>query len=66
MLPDDLGKLGDVDGDGDFDALDYAVMEEIEKEARQSQKGRGNSGCCLVLLAPLAGLAMVASAWYKL
>lgn len=66
MQHDDPGKIGDVDGDGDFDALDYAVMEEIEKEASQSQKGRGNSGCCLVLLAPLAGLLMLAGTWYKL
>lgn len=29
MIPDDLEKLLDVDKDGDFDALDYMVMEEV-------------------------------------
>lgn len=57
MLPDDLRKLGDVDKDGDFDAVDYAVMEEVEKDAQRRGVGdKNNKGCLLVLLIPTVAL----------
>ena len=53
----DQGKLGDVDGDGDFDAVDYAVMEEVEKDAQRRGVGnKNNQGCLLLLLIPTVAL----------
>jgi len=66
MQPDHLGKIGDIDGDGDFDGGDYVLLEETEGNRREPDNGRGNTGCCLILLAPLISLAMITAAWYKL
>ncbi|GAB4343236.1 MAG: hypothetical protein Kow0089_18860 [Desulfobulbaceae bacterium] len=42
----------DLDGDGEFDAIDIHIMEEGEKEDQSPQPGA--RGCCF-LLAVLAG-----------
>ena len=38
MLPDDLEKLFDINKNDKFDALDYAVFEEVEKEAKNKNE----------------------------
>ncbi len=39
----------DLDGDGEFDAIDMLILEDGEQEKKSS--GGGSSGCCMVLLA---------------
>ncbi|MBU1737082.1 MAG: hypothetical protein KKG35_03000 [Proteobacteria bacterium] len=50
------------DHDGDFDALDMCIIEEVEKEVKDN-KG-GNSGCCLILLAPVLGVATIVGSYF--
>lgn len=38
-----MSDLGDLDGDGIFDAIDITIMEDGENNARN-----GSGGCCLV------------------
>ena len=42
----------DFDGDGDFDAIDIAILEDEE-----GGKPKGNSGCCVIFLAIGSSLA---------
>ena len=45
MIYRDMSDPGDLDGDGEFDAIDIAIMEDgVDNEAR-----KGNSGCCVML-----------------
>lgn len=37
----------DIDGDGDFDALDYVLIEEME---RGDEPGEANVGCLLIIV----------------
>jgi hypothetical protein len=37
----------DIDGDGEFDALDFYLIEEME---RGDEPGEDNAGCLTVLL----------------
>ncbi len=37
----------DLDGDGEFDAIDLSIMEDNN---RRNQSPRGNNGCCVLLL----------------
>lgn len=39
----------DLDGDGEFDAIDMMILEDGEQEKQGS--GKGSSGCCVVLFA---------------
>ena len=39
----------DLDGDGEFDAIDMMILEDGEQEKKSS--GGVSSGCCIVLLA---------------
>jgi len=39
-----MSDPGDLDGDGKFNAIDIAIMEKGEDNARN-----GNGGCCVVL-----------------
>ena len=45
---DNFEDSADLDGDGEFDAIDMMVMEDEAKE--QPPAPRGSSGCCVVLL----------------
>jgi hypothetical protein len=40
----------DFDGDGEFDGIDIAFLED-EDGNKKKEPARGNSGCCIVLLA---------------
>jgi len=40
-------KMIDIDGDGDFDALDFALLADME---RDDEPGEDNAGCFTVLL----------------
>ena len=40
----------DLDGDGEFDAIDIAILEEEEGEKKQTPKN-SNNGCCFSLTA---------------
>jgi len=40
----------DLDGDGEFDGIDIAFLED-EDGGGDKKPARGNSGCCVVLLA---------------
>ena len=39
----------DLDGDGEFDGIDIAFLEN-EDGGESKQPASGNSGCCIVLL----------------
>ncbi len=39
----------DLDGDGEFDAIDMMIIEDGEQEKKKP--GKGNAGCCVALLA---------------
>jgi len=41
----DMSDPGDLDGDGKFDAIDIAIMENGEDNVARN----GNGGCCAVL-----------------
>ncbi len=51
----DEGEPADLDGDGEFDAIDIMFLEEGEKEG----EGRhtGSTGCCvpLIIMVTFAG-----------
>jgi len=49
----------DLDGDGEFDAIDMMILEGGEQEKKSS--GGGNSGCCVVLLG--IGASCVSGYW---
>lgn len=38
----------DLDGDGEFDAIDMKILEDGEQ--KKKPPGGGNAGCCVVLL----------------
>ena len=38
----------DLDGDGEFDAIDMMILEDGEQ--KKTTPGGGNAGCCVVLL----------------
>ena len=40
----------DFDGDGEFDGIDIAFLENEDGEGNK-KPARGNGGCCVVLLA---------------
>lgn len=40
-----MNDLGDLDGDGEFDAIDMAILENGEENMTR----KSNSGCCLML-----------------
>jgi hypothetical protein len=44
----DCDDPADLDGDGEFDAIDMMILEDGEQEKKSS--GGGGSGCCIVLL----------------
>ncbi len=46
---DDFDDPADLDGDGEFDGIDIAFLEDEEQGNKSS--GGGSSGCCVVLLA---------------
>jgi hypothetical protein len=39
----------DLDGDGEFEGIDIAILEEKEREISKQTRGR-NSGCCVPLI----------------
>jgi hypothetical protein len=45
---DDFEDPADLDGDGEFDAIDLMIMNDGENQKPTSP--RGSSGCCVVLL----------------
>ena len=49
----------DLDGDGEFDAIDLMNLEDGEQEEKSS--GGGSSACCTVLLA--IGASISAGWW---
>ena len=40
-----MSDPGDLDGDGEFDAIDIAIMEDGEDNVAR----KSNSGCCVML-----------------
>ena len=50
----------DFNGDGNFDEIDVAILEEEENEEKQPVKNN-NSGCCVVFLA--TGTSITVTAW---
>jgi hypothetical protein len=52
----DNNDPADLDGDGNFDALDISIMEE-ERGARRPINNNGSSGCCVfwLVLGSVAG-----------
>lgn len=40
---------GDFNGDGDFDASDATIFDDILKEDGEKQPNSTKSGCCLLL-----------------
>jgi len=50
----------DLDGDGEFDGIDIAFLDD-EDGAGKQKPTRGNSGCCVVLLA--LGSSVVIGWW---
>ena len=50
----------DFDGDGNFDEIDVAILEEEENENKQPVKNN-NSGCCVVFLT--TGTSITLTAW---
>ena len=49
----------DFNGDGNFDEIDVAILEEEENEKKQPVKN-DNSGCCVILFAASATISLVA------
>ena len=49
----------DLNGDGDFDEIDVAILEEEENKKKQPE-GNNNSGCCVILFAACATISLVA------
>jgi hypothetical protein len=47
----------DLDGGNDTDVLDFVIMEEIEKEMKNTK----NSGCCLAIIS--VGSSLLAISW---
>ena len=50
----------DFNGDGNFDEIDVAILEEEENEKKQPAKN-SNSGCCVVLF--LTGTSIAVATW---
>ncbi len=55
----DLEDPADLDGDGEFDAIDMMILHDVDEDM-QSSSG-GSIGCCVVLL----GIgASIGSGWW--
>lgn len=52
---DDFDKA-DLDGDGEFDGIDIAILDEGENNSSRQPKSQ-NTGCCLPFL--IAGSSLV-------
>jgi hypothetical protein len=51
--------LVDFNGDGNFDEIDAAILEEEKNEKKQPAKNSG-SGCCVILFAACATISLAA------
>jgi len=56
MIPSIDHDSADIDGDGEFDAIDIVILEESKDSNRSPNR---NTGCCLAVLigSTLAGVA---------
>jgi hypothetical protein len=50
----------DLDPDGNFNATDFFILEEVEREEKNNSP-KGKSGCCLIFF--IVGLSFSASWW---